>query len=195
MKGQEMTEENVLTIPANRRQLEQHFDDAPERVMEFRSSKLAVIAAGLIFGIIGVFSLSLFLVCVKQDKNAPLYLGLLGVVFTIISPAAFTFRKVVRIDKERIQVERAVKAFFWKQIQLFGVKDFEGVGITTGSSSGDYSGPRIAYIVQLLGRKKVSIPGYSNDLGTALAKARQIAEFVNLPIDETPRMRFSVGGW
>ena len=163
--------------------------------MEFKSSKLAVIAAGLVFGIIGIFSLAMFLAFLKQDKDAPFYLGLLGVVFIILSPAALTFRKVVRIDKERIQVERSVKAFFWKQIQLFGVKDFEGVGITTGSNSTDSSGPRIAYVVQLLGRKKVTIPGYSNNLGTVLSKARQIAEFVNLPIDETPKARFSVGLW
>jgi len=34
MKGHEMIEENVLTMPANRRQLKQHFDDAPEQVRE-----------------------------------------------------------------------------------------------------------------------------------------------------------------
>ena len=163
--------------------------------MGFKSSKLAVIATGLVIGIIGVFSLVGFLAFLKQGKDAPFYLGLLGVIFIILSPAAFTFRKVVRIDKERIQVEQSVKAFFWKQIQLFGVKDFEGVGVTTASNSTKYSGPKIAYFVQLLGRKNVSIPGYSNDLGTILSKARQISEFVNLPIDETPKARFSVGGW
>ena len=103
--------------------------------MELKSGKLAGIAAGLVIGTIGVFSLVMFLEFLKQDEEAPFYLGLMGVIFIILSPAAFTFRKVVRIDKERIQVERAIKAFFWKQLQLFGVKDFEGVGITTGSSS------------------------------------------------------------
>ena len=37
MKGYEMIKENVLTIPANRRQLKQHFDDAPEQVREYFS--------------------------------------------------------------------------------------------------------------------------------------------------------------
>jgi len=37
MKGHEMVKENVLTIPENRRQLKQHFDDAPEQVREYFS--------------------------------------------------------------------------------------------------------------------------------------------------------------
>ena len=163
--------------------------------MEFKSNKLAGIAAGLIIGAIGVLSLVMFLAFIKEGKETPFFLGLLAVIFIILSPAAFTFRKIVRIDKERIQVERAIKAFFWKQVQLFGIKDFKGVGITTGSGSTKYSGPKISYFVQLLGRKNVSIPGYSSDLGTVLSKARQISELVNLPIDETPRIRFSVFGW
>ena len=163
--------------------------------MEFKSNKLAGIAAGLIIGAIGIFSLVIFLAFIKEGKETPFFLGLLAVIFIILSPAAFTFRKIVRIDKERIQVERAIKAFFWKQMQLFSVKDFEGVGITTGASSNKYSGPKISYFVQLLGRKNVSIPGYSSDLGTVLSKARQISELVNLPIDETPRVRFAVFGW
>jgi hypothetical protein len=37
MKGHEMVKDNVLTIPANRRQLKQDFDDAPEQVQEYFS--------------------------------------------------------------------------------------------------------------------------------------------------------------
>ncbi len=37
MKGHEMVKKNVLTIPANRRQLKQCFDDAPEQVREYFS--------------------------------------------------------------------------------------------------------------------------------------------------------------
>lgn len=140
--------------------------------MEFKSSKLAKIAAVLVIGIIGVFSLVMFLAFLKQDKDAPFCLGLLGVIFIILSPAAFKFRKVVRVDKERIQVERAVKAFFWKQIQLLGVKNFESVDITKVGSNTEHSGPRRSCFVQLPGMKNESIPGYSYDLGTALSKAR-----------------------
>ena len=160
--------------------------------MEFRSNRLIGIAVGLITGIIGVFLLS-FLILANQE--APFYLGPLGIMFTIISAAAFTFRKLVRIDKEQISVERAIGAFFWKKMQLLPIKDFEGVGITKGSSSSKYSGPKTVYFVQLLGRKNVSIPGSSPNLGSILSKARQISGFANLPIDETPRTRLTVFGW
>jgi hypothetical protein len=161
-------------------------------VIEFRSNKLIGIATGLVIGIIGSFML-LFLMF--ADEGVPFYLGPLGIIFIILSIAAFTFRKVVRIDKERILVERAIKAFFWKKIQLFPIKDFDGVGITTGSRSSKYSGPKIVYFVQLLGRKNVSIPGSSTNLDRVLSRAKQIAGFVHLPIDETPRIRFTVFGW
>jgi len=160
--------------------------------MEFRSNKLVGIAAGLVTAIIGGF---LLFFVTFADQGAPFYLGPLGIVFIIISIVAFTFRKVVRIDKEQILVERAIRAFFWKKIQPFAIKDFEGIGITTGSRSNKHSGPKIIYFVQLLGRKNVSIPGSSPDLGTVLSRARQISTFANLPLDETPRIRFTVFGW
>ena len=43
MKGDQMIKENVLTIPANRRQLKQHFDDAPEQVREYFSDLLGLL--------------------------------------------------------------------------------------------------------------------------------------------------------
>lgn len=161
--------------------------------MEFRSNKLIGIAVGLITGFIGVFNLLLFVMF--SDQGAPFFLGLLGVIFIIISIAAFTFRKIVRIDKERVLVERAIRAFFWKKVQLIPIEDFNGIGITTGSRSTKYSRPTTIYFVQLLGRKNVSIPDSSPDLGTVLSTARQISGFVNLPIDETPRIRLTVFGW
>jgi hypothetical protein len=161
--------------------------------MEFRSNRLVGIAVGLITGFIGVFNLLFFLTL--ADQGAPLFLGLLGIIFVMISIAAFTFRKLVRIDKERILVERAIGALLWKQIQFFPIEDFNGIGITKGSRSNKYSGPTTIYFVQLLGRKNVSIPGSSPDLGTILSRARQISGFVNLPIDETPRIRMTLFGW
>ena len=161
--------------------------------MEFRSNRLICIAAGLITGFIGVFNLMLFVTF--SEQGAPLFLGVLGVIFIIISIAAFTFRKIVRIDKEGVLVERAIRAFFWKQVQLIPIGDFSKIGITTGSRSGEYSGPTTIYCIQLLGRKNVSIPGSSHDLGAVLSTARQISGFVNLPIDEKPRIRLTVFGW
>ena len=162
--------------------------------MEFTSNRLIGIAVGLIAGFIGVFNLSLFLTF--TDEGAPSFLGLLGIFFIIVSIVASTFRKLVRIDKDRILVERAIGAFFWKKIQYFPIEDFERVGITQGSrGGGKYSGPTTVYCVQLLGRKNVSIPGSSPDLGTVLSRAQQISGFVNLPIDETPRIRLTMFGW
>ena len=161
--------------------------------MEFRSDKLIGIAAGLITGFIGVFNLMLFVTF--ADQGVPFFLGLLGVIFIIVSSAAFTFRKLVRISKEGILVERAIRALFWKKIQLLPIEAFHGIGITKGSRGRIGSGPTTIYCVQLLGRKNVSIPGSSPDLGTVLSRARQISGFVNLPIDETPRIRMTVFGW
>ena len=162
-------------------------------VMEFRSNKLICIAAGVITGFIGVFNLMLYVTF--SDQGAPSFLGVLGGIFIIISITAFTFRKIVRIEKEGVLVERAIGAFFWKKVQLIPVGDFNGIGITTGSRSTTYSGPTTIYFVQLLGRKNISIPGSSPDLDTVLSTARQISGFMNLPIDETPRIRLTVFGW
>jgi len=161
--------------------------------MEFKSNRLVGIAVGVIAGFIGVFNLLFFLTL--GDQGAPFFLGLLGIIFIIVSIVAFTFRKLVRIDKERILVERAIRALFWKKIELFGIEEFNGIGITKGSRGHKYSGPTTIYFVQLLGRKNVSIPGSSGDLGAILSRARQISGFVNLPIDETPRIRMTLFGW
>lgn len=161
--------------------------------MEFTSNRLIGIAVGLIAGFIGIFNLLFFLTL--SDQGAPFFLGLLGIIFIIISIVAFTFRKLVRIDKERIRVERAIRAFFWKKTELFPIEDFNGIGITKGSRGHKNSGPTTIYFVHLLGKKNVSIPGSSPNLGAILSRARQISRFVNLPIDEIPRIRMTLIGW
>jgi hypothetical protein len=161
--------------------------------MEFKSERLTAFMVGLIAGFIGVFNL--LLVVMFRDEGAPLFLGVLGMFLILVSGVAFTFRKLVRIGTEGIEVERAIKALFWKRKEYFRVEDFEKIGITTATRGDIGSGPTTLYFVQLLGRKNVSIPGSSHNFSEILATARRISGFVNLPIDETPRIRLGVFGW
>ena len=160
-----------------------------EGSMEFRSNRSQSKIAGCAMGFIGVASALIFVGFVHEGKQTPWVLGLVGAVFILISPAAFTYSKVVRIDKRKNLVEHAIQTLYWNNRQKHRVTDFREVGIST-AGGGDSSRVRIKYFVQLIGTKNLSIPGFSEDFDETLVKARKIAQLLNLPLAEEPKIGF-----
>ena len=155
--------------------------------MEFRSNRLTNLMIGLIAAFIGVFNLFMFLTF--SDRGAPAFLGVLGIILLLISSVAFTYRSSVRIDKRRMLIEKTLGALFWGRTRHFQIHDFQKVGITMGSRT-NAGGPTTIYFVQLLGLHNLSIPGSSSDFAAILSKARKISQFIDLPVDDSPRMGF-----
>lgn len=159
--------------------------------MEFRSNRSQSKIAGCAIGFIGVASVLMFVGFVHQGQQTPWILGLAGAVLILISPAAFTYSKVVRIDKRKNLVEHAIQTVYWNKRQKQRVTDFREVGISTAAGGSSRSRRvRIKYFVQLIGSKNLSIPGFSEDLDETLTKARKIAQLVNLPLAEEPKIGF-----
>lgn len=140
---------------------------------------------------IGVCNLLMF--AAFADQGAPGFLCILGALLILVSIALITYRSTVRIDGLKNFVEKTIKTLFWKRMQTFSVSDFRGVGIATMSNavSGRTS---IYYFAQLLGPKILNIPGRTIDYQEGLAKAMSIARFLNLPLDEKPRIGIFGGG-
>ena len=123
------------------------------------------------------------------DQGAPWFLNLLGALLILISIAFITYKKTVRLDGLKRSVEKKANALFWKKIELYNFSDFKGVGISTAGRT-IARRPQISYFVQLLGLRNLSIPGYSPDKDEVLSKARNIAQFLNLPLDEKSKIGF-----
>jgi hypothetical protein len=155
--------------------------------MEFRSNRLVGIFAGLVTGAISAFNLAFFYV--YRQEGVDWFIGFIGFLFLLISAVCFTYSTVVRIDRRRNLVEKITQALFLKKGQIRRVSSFRGVSIikAAGSSGGR---PNMKYFVKLRGSKNMSIPGLEPEYEYALMKAREIAQFLNLPVDEKPRTEF-----
>jgi|GEM_PF-4355649 len=160
-----------------------------EGSMEFISNRSHSKIAGCAIGVIGAASVLMFVAFVNQGQEIPWILVFVGAVFLLITPAVFTYTKVVRIDKRRNLVEQTIQTLFWKRRQKRMVTDFREVGISTAGGGGS-NRVRIKYFIQLIGSKNLSIPGFSEDSNKTLAKAKKIAQVLNLPLDEEPKIGF-----
>lgn len=155
-------------------------------VLEFRSNKNTPMMTGAITGIMGLFNIGLFLMAARE--GAPFFLVLVGLVLLAISVTAFTYRSVVRIDRERGQVIRRRSNFFWKQSREYSLSSFRSVGLgMAGQASMTTSS---LYSVRLLGSDAVNLPGMIGNRQGIASMARQLAEYARLPMDEKPRFAF-----
>jgi hypothetical protein len=150
--------------------------------MEFRSNRETSILMGLIAGALCAVDLAIFFVF--REKGWQWFEGFMGLLTFYISAAAFTYSNVVRIDKQGNLVEKITKALFWEKRQTRMASNFRGVGIATAGG-----GPgNVSYFVQLLGSKNMNIPGFNLDYEEVLRKAKDIAQCLNVPVDEKPRI-------
>ena len=157
---------------------------AIREIVEFRSNRLVGIFAGLVTGTMSAFQLAFFFVYRPEMDDSLLFF--LGCFFLLISAACFTYSNVLRIDKRGNLVEKITKALFLERRQMRRVSNFRGVGIAT--AGGGRSG--VKYLVQLLGSKNMTVPGFENTYEHALIKAKDVAECLNLPVDEKPKIAF-----
>jgi hypothetical protein len=155
--------------------------------MEFRSDREVTILAGFATALMG--AINLFIVFAFAQEGVPWFYGLLGGLLIVISAVCFTYSKVVRIDAQRKLVEKTIRVLSWEKKQTFTLSNFRGVGIATAGGGGRIH-PNVKYFVHLLGPENMSIPGFENKYEHALIKAKRIAEFLNLPLDEKPKIAF-----
>jgi hypothetical protein len=153
-------------------------------IVEFRSNKFVSIFAGLVTGAISAFNLAFFFIIIGEGRQW--FLGFIGFLFLLISAAAFTYSNVLRIDKQGNLVEKITKALFLEKRKARRVSNFRGVGIATAGGGGG----RAKYLVQLLGSKNMTVPGFENTYEYALMKARDVAECLNLPVYEKAKIAF-----
>lgn len=149
-------------------------------VMEFRSDKETSIFLGVGAGALSAFNFAFFFIF--REDGISWFDGFISFFILLISAAAFTYSNVVRIDKQGNIVEKITKALFWEKRQMRMASNFRGVGIATaGGSSG-------GYFVQLLGSKNMNIPGFDPNYKKVLRKAEDVAQCLNVPVDEKPKI-------
>lgn len=154
---------------------------------EFRSDWRIATLAGVVLACIGLFQLAMSIAFAAD--GAPAFLGVLGAALLILSAVAFTYRSAVRIDRQTGRVVRTRRALIWTHVRDFPLADFQGVGVgmATRSRGGRSSA---SYFVQLLGPRNLNMPGMSGDRGGVRSAARELGEYLRLPVDDNPRTVF-----
>jgi hypothetical protein len=151
-------------------------------IMEFRSDRGTSIFVGLIAGALCAVNLAIFFVF--REEGWEWFSGFIDLLTFYISAAAFTYSNVVRIDKQGNTVEKIIKALFWEKRRMRMASNFRRVGIATAGG-----GPgNVQYFVQLLGSKNINIPGLDPGYEDVLRKAEYVAQCLNLPVDEKPKI-------
>jgi hypothetical protein len=154
---------------------------------DFRSDWKIATLVGVVLAFMGLFQLTMSIVFAAD--GAPALLGVVGAVLLVLSAAAFTYRSSVRIDRQTGRALRTRRALIWTQVRDFPLADFQGVGVgmATRSRGGRTSA---SYFVQLLGPRNLNMPGMSGDRGDVQSAARELGDYLSLPVDEKPRTVF-----
>ncbi len=156
-------------------------------VREFRSDRRIAILAGVVLAFMGLFQLTMSIAFTAD--GAPAFLGVLGAVLLILSAVAFTYRSAVRIDRQTGRVVRTRRALIWTQVRDFPLADFQGVGVGMATRSRG-GGSSASYFVQLLGPRNLNMPGMSGDREGIRSAARELGEYLSLPVEDNPRTIF-----
>ena len=155
-------------------------------VMEFHLDKQWPNAAGFVLGLSGAAWLFFSI----ADEDASLFLGVLGLLFFILSVICFRFRKIIRMDKQAGNIEKIVSTLFWKKTQCYSLTDFTGVGIGMAGGGGEHSfkvKTRTRYFVQLLGPTNLNLPGNSSNKEAIISLAEQVGGYLDLLVDKEPK--------
>lgn len=159
-------------------------------VLEFRLSREIPQATGFVLGLGGA-TLQFFSIAFHSE-GAPIWLSPAGLLLLFLSVISFTFRKIVRIDKRTGKIEKCLSCLLWRKTQLYSISEFTGIGIGmagTSSATFDIRGKSV-YFLQLLGARNLSIPGMTNNKEAMISLAEQVGEYLNLPVEKTPRIVF-----
>ena len=156
--------------------------------MEFRSREEIAKWVGLAIGIIALSLIGMSSVATTDDYAFPvLMVG--GFLMGLIGVAAATAGRQVWVDRERDAVDVTTRVGGYRWQRQLRVSSFHSVGLVTGGSNGQ-GAARIVYWVQLIGAENLTLPGGDTDLTPMLEKARELAEYASLELEEKPAVAF-----
>ena len=152
--------------------------------MQFESSPQTAKAIAIFFASVA-FVLLYFVIAVASGAGAVI-LFLLTVLFSLASYAALNAKYSVTFDSQGSQVEKRFEAIVPILSNQYPVSNFSGVGIGVGGRGG-IGAPTAVYFLQLTGRQNLKVSLTSGSRDQTIIEARALADFLRLPLDETPR--------
>lgn len=156
--------------------------------MEFSINFAARKAIGLLTAIMALTALFM---CVTVAEGAGIaFLLLFASALAVVSIAVFTATNVVIVDKEKQTVEKRFGAIVFSRNQRYRFSDFSGVGIMMAGRDAAQGGAITVYFAQLLGKTNLKLPAGSTNKAEILSRAKEVAEYMSLPLDENPGMGF-----
>ncbi len=155
--------------------------------MEFVSRSEIAKIAGLAAGIIALSLIGMGMVA--TDEFAFPILIVAGLAMGVIGMAAATAARQVWVDRERdaVDITNQIVGYRWQR-QL-RVSSFHSVGLVTGGSS-SHGSRQVVYWVQLIGAQNFTLPGGDTDMAPMLERARELAEYTSLALEEEPAVAF-----
>jgi hypothetical protein len=141
--------------------------------------------------ITGAMALSSLVMCLTVAQGGGVgFLLLFTLSLAVVSGAAFTAKYEVALDVRGKSVKKTVGALNLVWNEQYALRDFRAVGIVTGGRSAAGGGSTTVYSVQMVGKTNVKLPGGSSDRDSILSSAKEVADYVSLPLDDEPRMGF-----
>ncbi len=110
----------------------------------------------------------------------------IALLFSVAAYSALKSKYHVIFDADRKYVRKQFQAGVFKRESKFPLRSFNSVGIGIAGRGGTPAST-IVYFIQLLGQNNLKISITSVDCENVTADAEALAEFLNLPLDKTPR--------
>ena len=152
--------------------------------MEFSSSPEVSKAISIGFGTIPFvfFYFALF----TATGAGSVILLFIALLFSFTTYSALRSKYRVIFDADRKYVRKQLQAGVFKRESKFPLRNFNRVGIGIGGRGGTPAST-IVYFIQLLGQNNLKVSISSVNCEEVTADAEALAEFLNLPLDKTPR--------
>ncbi len=132
----------------------------------------------------------LFMAVTVAEGGGIVFLILLGLTLALVGAAAFTAQHRVTINAKSATVVNTYGALNVRVSKRYNASDFRSVGIMMAARSAAAGGAETVYYVQLVGATNLKLPGGTTDLEAALFRAREVARYLSLPLDASPKMGF-----
>ncbi|MBT8445581.1 MAG: hypothetical protein KJO38_00455 [Gammaproteobacteria bacterium] len=152
--------------------------------MEFESSPSTARGLAIFFASLA-FVMFYFAVFVASGAGSAV-LFVIAFVAAVAAYGALSARYRVIFDLPRGEVEKRLESGLLKHSATYSISRFDSVGIGIGGRGG-IEEPTVVYFVQLLGRENLKVSLTSGSLDAVRANANRLAEFLGLPLDDTPR--------
>jgi len=149
--------------------------------MTFTTDKMALIAFGLISGVLGGTAL---MISLFSDIN----IWLLGIIMAFISFSIFTYNSRLEIDKNSSTIIKKTRFLSKEYCEKYSFDQFTEVGIGILGSSGDM-GNIINYRLVLIKKngKILKIPRIIESENEVKRLAQNLSNYIDLPVSLKPR--------